>query len=159
MDVPPRTAEQYYYEDLNVGDTYRYPSQTINETHYQLFSAITGDFHPLHLDQHYVETSTDFDERVAHGLLTTTLTALGASELAPHIHESSIAFLGQSSEFHNPVYVGDTLYPACEIADKSPTSDGEKGVVTFASRIVNHRDDLVLDGELRYLFKTSPRTD
>lgn len=153
MPVPAPTAEQYYYEDLQVGATYRYPSQTITETHFQLFSAITGDFHPLHLDKHYIQEKTDFEERVAHGLLNTIFTALGASELAPHIHESAIAFLGQSSEFYHPVYVGDTLYPECEIAEKRLTGDGERGVVTFESRIYNHREDQILSGELTYMFR------
>ena len=42
-------------------------SKTISETDITLFSAISGDFDPLHVDEEYAKT-TPFGRRIAHGL-------------------------------------------------------------------------------------------
>lgn len=144
-------AEQYYFGDLAVGDAFDIPSKTVTETHHLLFAAISGDSHPIHLDRHYVEAETGFRERVAHGLLLTTFTVIGASSLSRHIEDSTVAFLGQSSEFHAPVVVGDTVYPRLEVADKRPQES--TGVVVFDSTIHDQDDELVLTGELELLLE------
>ncbi len=48
-------------------------------------------------------------------------------------------------------YIGDTLYPALEIAELSK-EDG-KGVVTMTIMIFNHRGETVLTGHQKFLFK------
>lgn len=153
MPSDDHSVEQLYFEDLEIGDTYDYPSQTISETHFQLFAAITGDFHAMHLDKHYVQENTDFDERVSHGMLNTAFTVLGASSLSPHLHESAVAFLSQSSRFLNAVVIGDSLYPEIEVSEKELTSSGETGIVTFETKIFNQDDEQVLEGELEYMIK------
>mgnify|MGYP000641997356 CR=1 FL=1 len=52
------TAEQWYFEDLETGESFDIPSKTITDTHFVLFSGMTGDYHPLHMDQHYTEEET-----------------------------------------------------------------------------------------------------
>lgn len=145
------TAEQYYFGDLSVGDTFNIPSKTVTEAHHLLFAAISGDSHPIHLDRHYVEEKTGFSERVAHGLLLTIFTVIGASSLSQHIEDSTVAFLRQSSEFHNPVVVGDTVYPSLEVAEKRPQDS--TGVVVFDSEIRNQNDEVVLTGQLELLLE------
>ena len=61
------TAEQWYYEDLSIGDTYDIPSKTMTDTHFVLFSGLTGDFHPLHMDEHFAKEETPFGKRVGWG--------------------------------------------------------------------------------------------
>jgi acyl dehydratase len=145
------SAEQWYFEDLSVGDRYDIPSKTMTDTHFVLFSGLTGDFHPLHMDEHFAEAETPFGTRVAHGMMITMFTVTGASSLSDHLHEASIAFLNQSSSFQNPVFEGDTIYPELEIADKE--DKGDKGIVTLASSVTNQDDELILEGELQLLVK------
>lgn len=144
-------AEQYYFEDLTVGDAFDIPSKTVTESHYLLFAAISGDSHPIHLDRQYVEEQTGFGERVAHGLLLTVFTVVGASSLSRHIEDSTVAFLRQSSEFHAPVVIGDTVYPRLEVAEKR--TQESTGVVVLDSEIHDQDDELVLSGELELLLK------
>lgn len=149
--MPERTpdAEQWYFEDIEVGETYHIPSKTITDTHFVLFSGLTGDFHPIHMDEQYAEEQTEFGRRVAHGTMISMFTITGASSLSDHLHESAIAFLEHTSRFENPVFEGDTIYPRLEVAEKD--DKGDKGIVHLRSTVHNQDDDLVLEGELKLL--------
>ena len=70
-----------YFEDFQLGETFRSPSKTITDAHFLFFSGLTGDSHPIHYDNEYAK-STRFGGRVAHGLLLSAMTAAGASSLA-----------------------------------------------------------------------------
>ena len=59
------------------------PSKTLTDAHFMFFAGMTGDAHPIHYDDEYAK-KTRFGRRLAHGLLLTSLTAVGASTLAPH---------------------------------------------------------------------------
>jgi acyl dehydratase len=147
------SVEQLYFEDIEIGSVWEAPSQTITESHFRDFAGLTGDFHPIHLDEEYA-SETQFGQRVAHGMLITTLTVVGATSLSKHLRESMIAFLEQSSTFHEPVFIGDTVSPHLEAVDTEPK--GEGGIITLASRVHNQDDALVLDGELRLMIASRP---
>src|SRR5439155_1727262 len=78
------------------------------------FAGMTGDNHPIHYDDEYGK-KTRYGGRLAHGLLLTSLTAVGASTLAPHIEESIVAFVEQSTRFRAPVFISDTIRPEHEV--------------------------------------------
>ncbi|WP_247730368.1 MaoC family dehydratase [Halovivax limisalsi] len=145
------TAEQWYFEDIEIGESFDIPSKTMTDTHFVLFSGLTGDHHPIHMDEHYAAEETDFESRVAHGTMISMFTVTGASSLSEHLHESSIAFLEHTNRFVAPVFEGDTIYPTLTVAD---TEDkGEKGLVVLESEVFNQDDELVLEGELKLLVK------
>lgn len=145
------TAEQWYFEDLEVGKSFDIPSKTITDTHFVLFSGLTGDFHPIHMDEEYAKAETDFGRRVAHGTMISMFTVTGASELSKHLHESSIAFLEHTNRFQSPVFEGDTIYPSLTIIEKE--DKGGKGIVVLESTVHSQDDELVLEGELKLLVK------
>ena len=60
--------EKDYFEDYTVGEVFVSPGRTITEADIVLFSAFTGDWHPLHTDVEYA-AKTPFKERIAHGML------------------------------------------------------------------------------------------
>lgn len=140
---------QRYFEDLEIGESYENPSQTITDAHFMFFAAISGDFNPIHLDKQYIEEDTDFEGRVAHGMLVTLLTVVGASPLSQELEDSMVAFLNQSSRFLEPVYVGDTVHPRLEIA--ALEDKGDRGLVTLASTVENQDGRRVLEGDLEVL--------
>lgn len=148
------SAEQWYFEDIEVGESFDIPSKTMTDTHFVLFSGLTGDFHPLHVDENYAEEQTDFGSRVAHGTMISMFTITGASSLSQHLHESAIAFLEHTNRFKNPVFVGDTIYPRLTVAEKEDKDD--RGIVVLESTVHNQDDELVLEGELRLLVKARP---
>lgn len=142
--------KQRYFEDFRVGEVFHAPARTLTDAHFLFFAGLTGDNHPIHYDDDYAR-STRFGRRVAHGLLLSALTALGAGELSMQVEESMIAFLSQSAAFRAPVFIGDTVRPEIEVAELIPKED--RGVLKFRTRLVNQRGEVVLEGEHVYLVR------
>jgi acyl dehydratase len=141
-------VSQRYFEDFKLGDRFRSPSKTLTDAHFMFFAGMTGDAHPIHYDDEYAK-KIRWGRRLAHGLLLTSMTAVGASTLAPLIEESVIAFLEQSSRFLAPAFVGDTIYPEHEVVGLERKRPG--GVLTLRVTLRNHRGETILEGQHRYL--------
>jgi acyl dehydratase len=145
--------KQKFFEDFQIGETYQIPSKTIHDGHFLFFAGLTGDAHPIHYDDEYCKKH-QFGKRVAHGLLLTTMTALGGSTLSGYVQDSMVALLSQSSSFLKPVFIGDTIYPELEIRELIPKQ--ENGVVKVRAMIRNQKGEKVLEGEHVYLIKKKP---
>jgi acyl dehydratase len=91
---------------------------------------------------------------LAHGYQVLIQGAAGAGLFPFAVEDSLKAFLDQSSRFLHPVFVGDTLYPALEVAKLEPGRT--TGVLTMALTIHNQHGELVLDGTQRYLLRMRP---
>ena len=144
---------QRYFEDFAVGDRFRSPSRTLTDAHFLFFAGMTGDNHPIHYDDEYGK-KTRYGRRVAHGLLLTSLTAVGASTLAPVIEESIVAFVEQSTRFRAPVFIGDTIRPEHEVVALERKRSA--GLLTLRVSLRNQQGEIVLDGEHRYLIAYRP---
>ena len=142
---------QKYFDDFIVGERFEAPSRTLTDAHFLFFAGLTGDNHPIHYDDEYARDKTPFGQRLAHGLLLASLTALGAGALAPHVHASMIAFLEQRTRFRAPAFIGDTMYPVLEVSELIPK--GERGVLKLRATITNQRGETVLEGEHVYLVR------
>ena len=101
----------------------------------------------LHLLLHQVHL-------LAHGFQTLIHTAPGAGTFPFMVEESLVGFLEQSSRFAKPVYAGDTIYPALEVAELTPGRS--TGVVTLCSTVFNKRRELVLEGMQKFLIRRKP---
>ena len=126
-----------YFEDFEVGDVYRHwPGKTITEYDDHLFCAITWNHHPLHTNQHYAETATQFGRNVVVGNLVYSL-ALGMS--VPDVSGRAIANLEVESLKHSaPFFHGDTLYAETTVLDRKESgSKPDRGVVTVETRGYN----------------------
>ena len=144
---------QRWFEDFHVGDRFGSPSKTLTDSHFMFFAGMTGDAHPIHYDDEYAR-KTRFGRRLAHGLLLTSLTAVGASTLAPIIEHSIVAFVEQTTRFRAPAYIGDTLKPDHEVValERKRTA----GLLTLRVTLTNQRGEIVLEGEHRYLIAYRP---
>jgi acyl dehydratase len=148
-------AEERWFDDLRVGERFYIPSRTMTEAHFSAFQAASGDNHPIHYDRPYCQARGHRD-LLAHGLLVAAQAAAGAG-IFPHvIGDALVAFLGQSSTFLKPVYVGDTIYPLLTITELRPGRT--TGVVVMRATIHNQARELVMDGEHRYLLRRRPGT-
>ena len=141
---------QLYFEDFALGDRFHSPSRTLTDAHFMFFAGLTGDNHPIHYDDEYAK-GTRWGRRLAHGLLLSSLTAVGASTLATRIEESIIAFLEVTTRFLAPAFVGDTISPAHEVVGLERKRSG--GLLTLRVTLRNQRGETVLDGEHRYLIR------
>jgi acyl dehydratase len=146
-------SAQRWFEDFQVGDRFESPSKTLTDAHFLFFAGMTGDAHPIHYDDEYAR-KTRFGRRLAHGLLLTSLTAVGASTLAPVIEASIVAFLEQTSRLRAPVFIGDTLKPEHEVIALERKRSA--GLLTLRVTLTNQRGERVLEGEHRYLIAYRP---
>lgn len=144
-----------YFEDFQLGEKFHIPAKTMTDAHFLSFAGITGDSHPIHYDDEYAKT-TRFGKRVAHGLLVTAMTAVGASTLSPLLEGSIVAFVEQSSRFLKPVFIDDTITPELEVTELVPKTD--TGLLRLITRVKNQRGEVVLEGMHAYLIKKRQRT-
>jgi 3-hydroxybutyryl-CoA dehydratase len=144
---------QRWFEDFTVGDRFGSPSKTLTDAHFMFFAGMTGDAHPIHYDDEYAK-ATRFGRRPAHGLLLTSLTAVGASTLAPIIEHSIVAFVEQTARFRAPAFIGDTLKPDHEVVGLERKRAA--GLLTLRVTLTNQRGEIVLEGEHRYLIAYRP---
>jgi acyl dehydratase len=131
------------YEEFEVGAVYRHwPGKTITEADDHLFCLITMNHHPLHLDQHYAETSTHYGRNVVVGNLVYSI-LLGMS--VPDVSGKAIANLEVESLRHvAPTFHGDTVYGETTVLDKRPSaSKDDRGVVRVETRGYNQDGILV----------------
>ncbi|PYN26026.1 MAG: hypothetical protein DMD99_06760 [Candidatus Rokuibacteriota bacterium] len=148
-----RLVTQRYFEDFTVGDRFKSPSRTLTDAHFLFFAGMTGDNHPIHYDDEYGK-KTRYGGRLTHGLLLASLTAVGASTLAPLVEESIVAFVEQATRFRAPVFIGDTIYPEHEVVGLERKQSA--GLLTLRVALRNQRGEVVLEGEHRYLIAYRP---
>jgi acyl dehydratase len=146
-------VSQRWFEDFQVGDRFGSPGKTLTDAHFMFFAGMTGDAHPIHYDDEYAR-KTRFGRRLAHGLLLTSLTAVGASTLAPIVEHSIVAFVEQTTRFRVPVFIGDTLKPDHEVIALERKRSA--GLLTLRVTLTNQRGETVLEGEHRYLIAYRP---
>jgi acyl dehydratase len=118
-----------YFDDFTVGDVYKHwPGKTVTEYDDHLFCLLTMNHHPLHLDAHYAEGSTEFGRNVVVGNLIYSL-LLGMS--VADVSGKAIANLEVESLRHvAPTFHGDTLYGETTVLAKTPSrSRPDRGVV------------------------------
>jgi len=149
-------AEQRWFEDFVVGERFVLPSRTQTSAIFAAFQTASGDTHPIHYDVEYCR-ARGMPNLLAHGFQTLIHTAPGAGLFPFLVEDSLIGFLEQSSRFLKPVYADDTLYPALEVTEMTPSRT--TGVVTLRSTVHNQRSELVLDGMQKFLIRRRPERD
>src|SRR5437773_11504468 len=126
-----------FFEEFEIGDVHKHcPGQTLTDDDDHLCCMITMNHHPLHTNEHYAETSTQFKRNVVVGNLVYSL-ALGMS--VPDVSGKAIANLEVESLKHTaPMFHGDTLYAETTVLDKKESrSKPDRGVVTVETRGYN----------------------
>jgi itaconyl-CoA hydratase len=122
-----------FYEDFEVGDTYRHPlGRTITETDNIWFTLLTCNTNMTHFNADYASRA-DFKQYLVNSALTLSLVS-GLS--VPDISENAVANLGWDEvRLPNPVFVGDTLYAETTILDKRKSNSRPyAGIVSIKTR-------------------------
>ena len=116
--------------------------RTVTETDNLLFTTLTHNPQPLHLDAEYAH-ATEFGRIVVNGIFTFGL-MVGLS-VADTTLGTLIVNLGYDAvAMPHPVFVGDTLRAETEIvAKRESKSRPEAGIVTFEHKMFNQRDEIV----------------
>ena len=143
MDHDGREAFGSWYEDYQVGDIYKHwPGRTVNEYDDTLFSMITMNHAPLHIDEHYMSGS-QFGQRLVNGLFVISL-VVGMT--VREISGKAIANLEYETVKHlGPTFHGDTIYAETEILEKRESkSKNDRGILYVETRAWNQRDETIL---------------
>ncbi|MBC7156472.1 MAG: MaoC family dehydratase [Rhodobacteraceae bacterium] len=138
------TVSGKYYEDLEPGQIYRHAiTRTVTETDNLLFSALTYNSQPLHLDDEFCKT-TMYGQRLVNSIFTLGLVVgVGVGELTLGTTLGNLGF--NEITFPRPVFIGDTLRSETEITDKRESrKNPETGIVHFETRGFNQRDEMVV---------------
>lgn len=137
---------QVFYEDFEVGNSYRSPGRTIGEADVVNFAAFSGDWFPLHTDEEYSKNGP-FQGRIAHGLLGLTLTEGLKSRIPEFLGAAYVASLYWNYKFTNPIRLGDTVSLMVQIQSKRDTQNPGRGLVVEYVSMINQRGEVVGEGE------------
>jgi acyl dehydratase len=105
-----------YFDELEVGMKFKHGGRTVTEMDNVLFSALTMNTQPLHLNADFA-SKTEFGRPLVNGVFTFGLVVgLTVAELT---EGTIVANLGYDRVLHpNPVFHGDTVYAESEIVEK-----------------------------------------
>jgi len=133
----------YYLEEFEVGRVFEHAiRRTVTETDNVLFTTMTMNPAPLHLDADYA-AGTEFGRPLVNSMFTVAL-VVGLS--VPELTLGTIvAQLGMTDVvFPAPVFAGDTIRVETEVVEaRASKSRPDAGVVVFEHRAHNQRDELV----------------
>jgi acyl dehydratase len=146
-----------YYDEWQVGDRISHAiTRTVTETDNVLISALTHNPQPMHLDRELAAKS-EFGQPLVNSVFTFGL-MIGVS-VADTTMGTLVANLGYDKlTFPNPVFAGDTLRSETEcIALRDSKSRPNAGIVTWAHRSFNQRDELVCECTRTALLLKTPQ--
>lgn len=132
-----------YFDEFKVGQVFQHAiTRTVTETDNLLFTTLTHNPQPLHLDVEFVK-QTEFGQRLVNSIFTLGLmigVSVGDTTLG-----TTIANLGMTDvRFTHPVFIGDTLRSQSTVLEMRPSkSRPDAGVVVFEHKCLNQRDEEV----------------
>lgn len=151
-----RTHTGRWFEDLPVGLLVHHAlTRTVTETDNVLFTTMTMNPQPLHLDAEFA-AGTEFGERLVNSMFTVALlVGMTVPELT---HGTTVANLGfEEIAFPSPVLHGDTIHAETEVVAARPSSSRpDAGIVTFEHRAYNQREQLVCRCRRNALMRRDP---
>jgi 3-hydroxybutyryl-CoA dehydratase len=141
-----------YFDQLSVGDVFAGTrGRTVTETDIALFSAVSGDWNPIHNDAAFAAKGP-FGTRIAHGLLVVAM----MTGMAPISGRAVIALYGfDRIRFTNPVALGDTITYTSKIAALQPKGN-RRGIANVDFEICNQHNQVCVAGTIKILLNTTP---
>jgi len=141
-----------YFDQLQVGDVFAGSrGRTVTEADIALFSAVSGDWNPIHNDAAFAAQGP-FGTRIAHGLLVVAM----MTGMAPISGQAVVALYGfDRVRFTNPVALGDTITYSSKITGLTPKGDG-RGVADLDFEVCNQKNQLCVAGTIKILLHRSP---
>jgi acyl dehydratase len=134
----------YYFDEFEIGRVFEHPiRRTVTETDNVLFSTMTHNPAPLHIDHEYMRTSSEFGKPLVNSFFTLGL-IVGIS-INDTTLGTTVANLGLTDvRFPAPLFVGDTIHVETEvIAMRRSESRPSNGILTLDHRGFNQHDVLV----------------
>ena len=145
-------TEGVNFEEHAIGAFYHTLGRTVSETDIVNFVNLCGFTEPLFYDMEYVKRESVFGRRAAPGALTFALSE-GLVMQTGLIHGTGMAWLGGELRVVAPVLEGDTIRVEVEVIDKRETKRADRGIVTYRHRVLNQRDQIVLELKVQRMIR------
>lgn len=135
-----------YYEQFEVGKLYRHTlRRTVTQMDNMLFSNMTLNPQPLHIDRHFCEQETEWGQPLMNSLFTLGL--MVGIQVSDMTCGTTIANLGMTDvKFPHPLFEGDTIHCTSEVlAKRESKSRPGAGIVDLHICAYNQNDKLVAE--------------
>lgn len=145
-----------YFDQWQIGDRIEHEiRRTVTETDNLLFSTMTHNPQPLHLDVEAAKES-GFGQILVNSTFTfSLLVGLSVGDTTLGTLVANLGFTDVVTP--KPVFIGDTLRARSEVTElRESKSRPEAGIVTFAHEMLNQRDELVCRCLRSALLQKSP---
>jgi acyl dehydratase len=147
-----------WFEDFPVGTTIAHRlTRTVTQMDNMLFSNMTLNPQPLHIDRHFCEQETEWGQPLMNSLFTLGLMiGIMVNDLTVG---TTIANLGMTEvKFPHPLFEGDTVHVTTEVISKrESTSRPGAGIVEFHHRAYNQDNKLVAECRRQVFMRMRPR--
>jgi acyl dehydratase len=133
-----------YYEEFEIGHVFTHSlTRTVTEMDNMLFSNMTLNPQPLHIDRHFCETQTEWGQPLVNSIFTLGL-MIGISVNDTTVG-TTIGNLGMTDvRFPHPLFQGDSVHCTTEVvAKRESKSRPGAGIVEFEHKAFNQNDILV----------------
>ena len=145
----------HYFEDFTVGRIFRHGlTRTVTQMDNMLFSNMTLNPQPLHIDAHFCETETQWGKPLMNSLFTLGL-MIGISVNDTTVG-TTIGNLGMTDvKFPAPLFEGDSIRVETEIVGaRESKSRPDAGIVDFQHRAYKQDGTLVAECKRQgFMFK------
>jgi acyl dehydratase len=154
---PPRDRGGLWFEDFSLGQVFAHRlTRTVTQMDNMLFSNMTLNPQPLHIDAHFCATETEWGKPLMNSLFTLGL-MIGIS-VSDTTLGTTIANLGMTDvRFPAPLFEGDTVHCTTEVtARRQSESRPEAGIVEFHHKAFNQNGILVAECRRQAFLKRRP---
>ena len=134
----------YYFDEFEIGRVFEHAiRRTVTETDNVLFSTLTHNPAPLHIDHEYMRKHSEFGRPLINSFFTLGL-IVGIS-INDTTLGTTVANLGlEDVRFPAPLFVGDTVHVQTEVVAKRPSrSRPNNGILTLEHRGFNQDDVMI----------------
>ena len=132
-----------WFDEWSVGDRIEHEiRRTVTETDNLLFSTMTHNPQPLHIDVEAAKAS-EFGQILVNGTFTFALmVGLSVGDTTLGVLVANLGY--DKLVMPKPVFLGDTLRAETEVtAIRASKSRSDAGIVTFTHCMFNQRDEIV----------------
>ena len=158
MEIKGEESFGRYFEEFEVGTVFKhFPGRTVTEFEDTMFTLLTMNQHPLHLDAHYAK-ETEWGQRLVTGYLSLCLVyGMTVRDLSG----KTVANLGiDKVRFKKPVFHGDSLYAEIRVLNKRESGSRPKmGIVSVQTKGLNQKGEIVLTFERTFFVPKKTRSE
>jgi len=130
----------FCYEDLRVGFRFRTHRRTVTEADLAAFVNLSW------LTEELFAVADEAGRAIKGRAVPAALVfAFAEGLLLPTMQDTGLAFLNATLDVKAPTLVGDTIHVEGEVTELRLASRGDRGLARFANRVINQRDESVLE--------------